>query len=59
MIGSAAGDEAGATSEKSTPPVVASRVTFTRSPTPFRQVTSVMAHTGLPSSSLVSQVGPK
>ena len=58
MIGRAAGDEAGATWEKSTPPVSASRVTFTRSPTPFRQVTSTRLHCAEFGSSLVFQ-GPK
>ena len=58
VIGRAAGDEAGATWEKSTPPVSASRVTFTRSPTPFRQVTSTRLHCAEFRSSLVFQ-GPK
>ena len=58
VIGRAAGDEAGATWEKSTPPVSASRVTFTRSPTPFRQVTSTRLHCAAFGSSLTFQ-GPK
>ena len=41
VIGTAAGDEAGATWEKSMPPVMGSRVTLTASPMPFTHVMSV------------------
>ena len=58
VIGRAAGDEAGATWEKSTPPVSGSRVTLMASPMPLTQLMSVSSQRAEFGSSETFQ-GPK